>query len=141
MGSSLSQTMRQVGGALGVAVLGSVLAGAYTSGLRLPAALPEPARQAARDSVAAAQAVAAKLGVPDVYQTARLSYVHAMDIVLLICAVASVLGAVLSARFIPVAPGSGASGVPDQADATQPPSSRIAGPGGPESSHEPARTA
>ena len=137
MGSSLSQTLRQVGGALGVAVLGSVLASTYTSGLRLPPALPPAAAHAARDSVAAAQAVAARLGMPDVYGTARLSYVHAMDVVLLICAVASLLGAVLTARFIPASAGRTASAAGQAGGTDLPP----AGSGGRESSHEPARTA
>jgi EmrB/QacA subfamily drug resistance transporter len=132
MGSSLSQTLRQVGGALGVAVLGSVLASAYTSALRLPPALPPVAVRTARDSVAAAQAVAAHLGAPGVYDAARLAYLRAMDLVLLICAVAALLGALLVARFLPATAGRGTTAPADLPTGAA---------GGRESDHEPARTA
>ena len=50
VGSALNDTVQQAGAALGVAVLGSVLAGVYT------AAMPASAPAAARDSIAAAGA-------------------------------------------------------------------------------------
>ncbi|MGI5491811.1 MFS transporter [Microtetraspora malaysiensis] len=51
VGSALNDTVQQVGMALSVAVLGSVLAGAYT------AAMPESAPEAARDSISGALAL------------------------------------------------------------------------------------
>ena len=63
VGSAVSNTVRQVGGALGVAVLGSVLSQVYRGEMagRL-AVLPEGARDAAADSIAATYSVAADAG-------------------------------------------------------------------------------
>jgi len=62
VGSAVNDTTREVGGALGIAVLGSLMASGYRSSLG-PAtdALPEPLADAARDSVGAAFQVASKL--------------------------------------------------------------------------------
>src|SRR5258708_16157555 len=61
-GSALTNTARQVGGALGVAVLGSIVAQAYRGQLSPHlAALPPAARNAATGSIAATQAVASRL--------------------------------------------------------------------------------
>ncbi|GGQ35555.1 MFS transporter [Streptosporangium pseudovulgare] len=68
VGSALNDTVQQVGMALSVAVLGSVLAGVYRS------SMPESAPAAARDSVA----VALQLGDPGLARTARESFVSAM---------------------------------------------------------------
>ena len=52
MGSATNDTTRELGGALGVAVLGSLLAGQYTSGVRSAVAgLPEQAREIAEGSI------------------------------------------------------------------------------------------
>jgi len=61
-GSAMNDATRELGAALGVAVLGSVAATKYTSHInRLTAALPLAARQKARTSLADAIAVANKL--------------------------------------------------------------------------------
>jgi MFS transporter, DHA2 family, multidrug resistance protein len=63
VGSAVSNTIRQVGGALGVAILGSVLAAVYRSGIADGVAgLPGPARAAARESISGTYAVAQRLG-------------------------------------------------------------------------------
>src|SRR5260370_25425185 len=55
-GSALTNTARQLGGALGVAVLGSIVPHGYRSQLSPPAALlPPPARHPARRSIAPTQ--------------------------------------------------------------------------------------
>lgn len=61
--SAVNDTARELGSALGIAVLGSVLNGAYRTALG-PAlvGLPDPAVAAAEGSLAAAQGVAAQLG-------------------------------------------------------------------------------
>jgi EmrB/QacA subfamily drug resistance transporter len=52
MGSATNDTTRELGGALGVAVLGSLLASQYTSGVSAAVAgLPEQAREAAEGSI------------------------------------------------------------------------------------------
>jgi len=94
-GSALTQAFRQVGGALGVALLGSLLADAYQS------RLTDTAPQAARDSVNGAVAVAGALHDPALLASAHSAYVHAMDTVLISCAGVALLGAVLVAIFLP----------------------------------------
>ncbi len=94
-GTGVAQTLRQVGGALGVAILGSVLADTY--GANLPAGAPD----AARDSVAAAVAAAAKLGDPALLTAGRAAYLDAMSAVLLVCAAVAIAGAVAAAALLP----------------------------------------
>lgn len=52
--SAMNDVAREVGGSLGIAVLGSVLSNGYRSALSLPAGMPAGASHAARESVAAA---------------------------------------------------------------------------------------
>ena len=60
VGSAVSNTVRQVGGALGVAVLGSVLSAVYRSGMQGPlSGFSGAVRDAASESLAATYAVAA----------------------------------------------------------------------------------
>jgi EmrB/QacA subfamily drug resistance transporter len=61
IGSAMNDATRELGGTLGVAVIGSVFASLYAARLALPAALPAPAAQAARESVGAAFIAANKV--------------------------------------------------------------------------------
>jgi hypothetical protein len=87
-----------MGGALGIAVAGSILAGRYSDelGPRL-ADFPEPVRRPAADSLAKAVEVAGKLGpqgrqLAEVSKTAFLSAMHASTVTLaVIVGVAAVL--------------------------------------------------
>ena len=71
-GSAVQNTVRQVGGALGVAIIGTVLATQYASRVdgaigQLPPQIPDAARDAARESIVATDAVldaAAAQGAP-----------------------------------------------------------------------------
>jgi EmrB/QacA subfamily drug resistance transporter len=99
-GSGLLMTLRQTGGAIGVAILGSVIAASY-SGRVDTTGLPAAAADAASGSVGAAHAVAAALGRPALAASADAAYVHGMDLALLICGAASLLAAVLVLVFLP----------------------------------------
>ncbi|MFB4309184.1 MFS transporter [Actinomadura sp. GTD37] len=59
--SAIAETATELGGALGMAVLGSVLTAVYRNVLDLPAGVPAPAGAAARDSLGAALQAAAQL--------------------------------------------------------------------------------
>jgi EmrB/QacA subfamily drug resistance transporter len=89
-GTALTMTMRQVGGALGVAILGSVLAGAYT------AQAPDTG-----GSLPAAAAIAAQTHQMAILLTGQHAYLQAMDRVLLVCTGVALAGAVLAAAFLP----------------------------------------
>jgi hypothetical protein len=102
-GTALTMTLRQVGGALGVALLGSVSAATYTDRLST-ADLPAPLADAVRDSVSGGVAVAAQLRDTALLAGVQGAYVHAMDVVLVVCAAVALLGAVLAAAFLPARP-------------------------------------
>ncbi|WP_168801600.1 DHA2 family efflux MFS transporter permease subunit [Glycomyces buryatensis] len=85
-GSALMQTMRQTGGAIGVAVLGSIASSVYRSELDV-SGLPPEAAGPAEDSVAGAAAVADQLGLPEVAAAANAAFTDAMVVVFLACAI------------------------------------------------------
>jgi EmrB/QacA subfamily drug resistance transporter len=99
-GSGLLMTLRQVGGAIGIALLGSLLAGAYRDRLDV-AGLPEGAADTARESVVAAHLVAERADATDVVTSANTAYVHGMGLVLLVCGIASLVAALLAGAFLP----------------------------------------
>ncbi|WP_448627730.1 DHA2 family efflux MFS transporter permease subunit [Geodermatophilus sp. URMC 64] len=97
-GTALTMALRQVGGALGVAVLGSLASAAYTGRLDLTG-LPAPAAEAAQESVTAGMAVAQ--GNPALAASVSAAYVHAMTVVLLVTAAVAVAGALVAALRLP----------------------------------------
>ncbi len=102
--SALSNTFRQVGGALGIAVLGSVLSTSYRSAIEGDlAALPPELRHTAGESIESTLAVAARLGPegrPLIAQ-ANDSFLHAMHVTALGGAAVALIGAVVVALFLP----------------------------------------
>jgi EmrB/QacA subfamily drug resistance transporter len=103
-GASLNSTLRQVGGAIAVAVLGSVLSAGYTRALQ-PAldALPAADAAAARASITQAAQLASRLpaGGPVLRAAAGSAFLHGMSAVMLICAAVTVLAALTSLRYLP----------------------------------------
>jgi MFS transporter, DHA2 family, multidrug resistance protein len=106
-GSALTNVARQVSGALGVAVLGSILAQAYRAQLTPHlTGLPAAAKSAAAGSIAGTQAVAAKLGpgspaARDLAAFADHAFVHSMHITTLISAAITLLGALVIVIWMP----------------------------------------
>ncbi|POX40591.1 MFS transporter [Streptomyces sp. Ru73] len=106
-GSALNNTFRQVGGTLGVAVLGSLLSTSYRNGIQgtldaVPG-LPPGARQAAGESIEATLGVAEKLG-PAGRQLAAAAddaFVHAMHVTALGSAGVALVGALVVGLFLP----------------------------------------
>ncbi len=81
VGSAVSNTVRQVAVALGIAVLGSVVAAVYRGEMEpFTAGLPGPAGEAARESVAGAYGVADRLGAAGapLINAANEAFIHAM---------------------------------------------------------------
>ncbi|MGH2722534.1 MAG: DHA2 family efflux MFS transporter permease subunit [Actinomycetota bacterium] len=104
VGSAMNDTTRQVGGALGVAVLGSVLSSAYASEIGPAlAGLPAQAASAAADSIGATLRVAQQLGPAGgpVAEAARAAFVHAMSPPVMIASAVALLGAVVALVFLP----------------------------------------
>ncbi|MBV2152246.1 MFS transporter [Kitasatospora sp. SUK 42] len=100
VGSGLLQTLRQVGGAIGIAAFGSLLAGAYRGALDTNG-LPAEAAHRAGKSVVAADAIARSAGRPALSASAHAAYVHGMTVVLLVAGLVALLSAVLVATRMP----------------------------------------
>ena len=84
--SAISETATELGGALGMAVLGSVLTAGYRTSLDLPAGLPVGADRGAHDSIGAALQVAATLPgrvAVQVVDAARDAFVTGMHLAIL----------------------------------------------------------
>jgi EmrB/QacA subfamily drug resistance transporter len=99
-GTSLLETVQQLGGVLGVAGLGSLLGYGYLARLHTDG-LPARAADTARDSVSGADAVAAQVHDAALTVSAHGAFVHGMNLVLLACGAIALLGAVLAAAFLP----------------------------------------
>ncbi|MFJ9746977.1 DHA2 family efflux MFS transporter permease subunit [Streptomyces chartreusis] len=113
-GSGLLMTLRQVGGAIGIALLGSLLAGAFRDRLDVTG-LPASAADTAGESVVAAHLVAERAGSAQLAASANSAYVHGMGIVLLVCGIAALVSALLAAAFLPGTPDAEEPGAPDMA--------------------------
>ncbi|MGW0161886.1 MFS transporter [Mycobacterium sp. NPDC003323] len=102
--SAVNDATREIGAAIGIAVAGSVLAAGYRDALapRIET-LPAEAREAATDSLAAAQAVAQRLGpqAAELANHAEAAFMHAMSQALYGMAATLVAGAVLVAVVSP----------------------------------------
>ncbi|MFF0139058.1 MFS transporter [Streptomyces sp. NPDC005227] len=131
-GSAVNNTFRQVGGAMGVAVLGSLLSTTYRSGIdgHLDV-LPTSDRHAAGESLQATLTVAEKLGPAGrvLVQPAHDAFIHAMHITAIGSAAVALAGAVVVLVFLPGKAPAAAAG------ATNP----GAGPSEPDGDHEPSR--
>jgi EmrB/QacA subfamily drug resistance transporter len=107
VGSAMNDTTRQVGGALGVAVLGSVLASTYSAAMTpLVTALPPPAAELALDSVGGAARVAAEIGEAGaaLVRAAASAFVDGMGNAALVAAGVALAGAMVAAVFLPARP-------------------------------------
>ncbi|WP_079051117.1 MFS transporter [Streptomyces curacoi] len=105
--SALSNTFRQVGGALGVAVLGSVMSTAYRGGIEDKlTVLPEGVRHTAGESIEATLGVADRLGSRGeaLVGPAHDAFLHAMHVTALWGTGVAVLGAVVVALCLPGRP-------------------------------------
>ncbi|KNB52840.1 MFS transporter [Streptomyces caatingaensis] len=106
-GSAVNNTFRQIGGALGVAVLGSLLSTTYRDGIagRLDAVpgLPDSARHAAGESIEGTLAVAERLGPAGkaLVGPADDAFLHAMHVTALGATVVAALGALVVGIFLP----------------------------------------
>jgi len=105
LGSAMNDTTRQVGGALGVAILGSIFASAFATHIATSlAGQPAAAIAAASDSVGAAMALGSRLGgAPGaaLVTAAKQAFISAMDRGLVVGAAAAMLGALVALIWLP----------------------------------------
>jgi EmrB/QacA subfamily drug resistance transporter len=98
VGSAVNDTTRELGGALGVAVLGSLVASTYASGI--PAAAGETARASLGAALAVAQSIGGEAGHA-LARTAQVAYVDGMSTALRVGAAVVFVAAAIVARFLP----------------------------------------
>jgi len=106
VGSAVNDTTRELGGTLGVAIIGSVFSSVYVHALgdgRVFGSLPPDAQQVTRDSVGAAQVVATKLGAaaPAYLTDVANAFLAGLAVACLVVAGVALLGAVVAWRFLP----------------------------------------
>jgi EmrB/QacA subfamily drug resistance transporter len=111
IGSAINDATRELGGTLGVAVIGSVFASIYAARLALPQGLPPQAADAARESVGgafiAAQRIAdAGLGsaAAQLQDAASRAFFDGFAIGCLVAAGVALLGALVAAVLLPAHP-------------------------------------
>ena len=103
-GSAINNIARQVAVALGVAVLGSLVASMYRSGMQPNlTALPAGLRATAGESIGATAGVAERLGPAGraLLDPAHRSFVHAMHVTSAISSAVALLGAFVVLRWMP----------------------------------------
>ena len=114
--AAISETGSEFGGALGIAVLGSVVTAIYRGAMAeaVPPAVPAEAAQAAQNTLGGAVGVAAQLpgqvGAA-LLDAAREAFTMSLEVTAAICAVVAVAGAILAALML--GRGIGGSGGPE----------------------------
>lgn len=104
MGSAINDTTRELGGALGIAVLGSMISSGFSTNIaKAPAELSDALRTSAESSLAAALSVAQKLGVQGVSfaEQARAAFMSGISDAMFISFIITLAVAVLIGLLLP----------------------------------------
>src|SRR5581483_5715669 len=126
VGSAVNDATRELGGTLGVAVLGSVSASIYTRSLQVAgalAALPASAARAARQSVGGALLAAANLvhARPELahplLQRAEVAFLRSLHAACLIAGVIALAGSAFAAAALPARPSAEHTRAPEPEEA------------------------
>ncbi len=113
VGSAINDTMRLLGGTLGVAVIGSVYASLYASRLTdaLPAGLPATVARTAHASLGAALAVAGQVGraghpatAAAIHDAARSAFFHGFSTANYLAAGVAFAGGLMALALLPAQP-------------------------------------
>ena len=103
VGSAVNDTTRELGGALGIAIIGSLLTSVYSSKVGDFLAgkpVPTPIKGQIEQSLGYALAVG-KHGFPELIDVAKAAYVDGMHVGLLVAAAVAMIGAVVSLIWLP----------------------------------------
>lgn len=106
IGSAVNDTTRELGGTLGVAIIGSVFSSVYVHALNRGAVfstLQPEAQHATKDSVGAAGVVASRIGAlgPAYLKEVSDAFLSGLGIACIVAAGVAALGAVVAARYLP----------------------------------------
>ncbi len=105
MAAGLSETSAELGGALGIAILGTLVTAAYRSTMSstVPIGVPSTAAEAARDTLGAAAAVAAGLSESTgaaLLQAARAAFTEAVILTAIVSAALVVVAGIVAATVL-----------------------------------------
>lgn len=103
VGSAMNDTSRELGSALGIGVLGSILNAGFGQALVVPPGLPPAVAEAARNSVGVALAVAERSGPAGaaLAENARQAFVVSMGPAFLVGAIIAAIAAGLTFAYMP----------------------------------------
>ena len=106
VGSAVNDTTREVGGAIGIAAIGSIVASVYRHSLGSSLdVLPAAARQRAHDNAGSAIAIVKSSAPPgqldSLLDSIRSAFTKGMNVGMLVGAVLALLGAAITARWYP----------------------------------------
>ena len=107
IGSAVNDATRELGATLGVAIIGSVYASLYASGIEDAAgSVPAPALDAASESIGAALAVSSQLGPAGqpLLEAAQTAFFDGFQLGCLVAATVLIAGAAFAARYLPSRP-------------------------------------
>jgi EmrB/QacA subfamily drug resistance transporter len=131
VGSAVNDTTRQVGGALGVAIIGSVMSSVYQSRVANAISgkgLARPVADQIRSSLGGAIGVAHAVGGPTgalIEAGAKSAFVTGLHEAVLVGAAAAFIGSIIAARFLPARAPAG-QGMPAPAPVLEPEVAAIA---------------
>ncbi len=104
VGSALNDTSRQIGGALGVGIFGSIFNSVYGSNVASAVAgLPEQAAAAAQNSIGAALQVAGGLGAAGeaLNAASTAAFIDGLSVTFIVTAAIALIGGLFVFRFMP----------------------------------------
>jgi EmrB/QacA subfamily drug resistance transporter len=126
VGSAVNDTVQELGGSLGVAVIGSIVSAAFRHGLD-HSHLPKALVTAARPAIANADATAAHAGpaAHQLIEVAHRSFTEAMTSGFTVAAIVAIVGAALAAAALPNKPAAANGDQPVTADAVFEPAQTV----------------
>ena len=102
VGSAVNDTTRTTGGALGVAILGSLLASQYRGDMdAATSGLPHDAAATASDTLSGGLAVAHRLGDSGLAEAAQSAFLNGMHVAAIAAAAVALAGAIVAYMVIP----------------------------------------
>ena len=130
VGSAVNDTTRSLGGALGVAVMGSVASSIFTSRIgsaliHVPSAFAAQARTSVGAAVTVGRHAPGSLG-QNLIEAARQAFVSGSDQAMIVAMAAAVLGSIVAARFLPARARNDAPSTAQVADAVARPLELVA---------------
>ncbi|KOS62258.1 DHA2 family efflux MFS transporter permease subunit [Lysinibacillus agricola] len=99
VGSALIMAMRNIGGTMGVAILGTILSSKYRDKLDLNE-FPSSVAKSVQRSITAGTQAASQLNSTQLLKSVHSAFIYGMDVILYVCGGVATLGIVLTLAFL-----------------------------------------